>query len=854
MSPKHSYGQPPNPNECDLTPRWYKLDPHPEQRRYWTSSARFKVVPAGRRSGKCLAKGTLVTMANGKQKPVEKIRAGDMVLSANPMYVLEPKEVEHVLKNGKKPIVQVKLSGTNEAFRYLRCTSNHPIWANKKWVEAGDLERGMLVAVSKQYSDGCEFIPLTYDEVVVNTKYEPVKFQGYRKGYDDNIKDAPSDLLLVMKQWQMNFKQRNVKQSIERISLRQLDKIKKYLDLSLYNFLVNADITWERVLSVKEVKPEKTYDLTVKDYHNFLANGIVTHNTELAKRKLIARCISPWDDKMPLPSILPPSQCSMEPGKEHGPRYFVAAPTWSQARRIYWSDLKTLIPDWAIPGRDRRTAFRESEMMIKFNSGAQLWVVGMDKPERIEGSPWDGGILDEYGNMKARAWPENIRPALSDRRGWCDFIGVPEGRNHYYDLAQHAKRIEREALEKGKDPEWSFFSWKSADILPEEEILSAKTFLDPMTYAQEYEADFLSFQGRAYYPFDERTHCRPLQYNKTLPLVFCFDFNKNPGVAVVCQEQLMPGVTEIIYDKKSNQSYERPVIGTGVIGEVYIPQNSNTVAVCNKLVYDWGMHEGEIHIYADATGGAGGSSSVEGSDLDLIRKAFQGQWESSGKDRKFHFTPQSNPRERVRVNCLNSRLMSISGTVRLMTDPQRCPNLIKDFLGVRILDGGDGSLDKKSSQNLTHLCFADGTKVETDNGIMNIEKLPSNGLIRAWNNSFVPFINYGLRGEKETIKLTFNDGDSVVCTIDHLFLTNKGWQPTKDINGLICFHNYFKDKKVVGIDSFGKKDVFCPTIQRDGCFALANGLIVSNSDAIGYYISERFPLAELRGTSTEILW
>jgi len=819
MSPKHSYGVPESKQlGNDFPVRWTKLRDHDEQSRLVNSPARFKVVPAGRRSGKCLAKGTLVTMANGKQKPVEKIKAGDMVLSANPMYVLEPKEVEHVLKNGKKSIVQVKLSGTNEPYRYLRCTSNHPIWANKKWVEAGNLEKGMLVAVSKQYSDGCEFIPLSYDEVVNNAKYDPVKYQGYRKGYEDNIKDAPSDLLLAMKNWRRLVKEDGPTQCLERISLNKLNKIKKYLDLNLYNFLVNADITWERVLSVKEVGIEKTYDLTVKDYHNFLANGIVTHNTELAKRKLILRCIDPWNTgmDMPLPCTLDPLSCS----KDYGPRYFVAAPTWGQAKRIYWADLKAMVSDWMLPGRDRRTAIRESEMYIKFNSGAQLWVIGMDKPERIEGSPWDGGVLDEYGNMKARAWPEHVRPALSDRKGWCDFIGVPEGRNHYYDLAQHAKRMEREALEKGNLEEWGFFTWKSAEILDASEILSAKTFLDPNTYAQEYEADFLSFQGCAYYAFDERTHCRPLQYNKTLPLVFCFDFNKNPGVAVVCQEQLMPGVTEIIYDKKSNQSYEKPVIGTGVIGEVYIPQNSNTVAVCNRLTYDWGMHEGEIHIYADATGGAGGSSSVEGSDLDLIRKAFQGQWESGGKDRKFHFTPQSNPRERVRVNCVNSRILSVSGVARLMVDPQRSPNLIKDFLGVRILDGGDGSLDKKSTPSLTHLCFADGTKVETDNGIMNIEKLPSNGLIRAWDNSFVPFINYGIRGEKETIKLIFNDGDFVVCTLDHLFLTNKGWLPAKDTNGLYCFHNYFKDKKVVGIDSFGKKDVFCPTIQRDGSLRL----------------------------------
>lgn len=685
MSPKHSYGAPESKQlGNDFPARWTKLRDHDEQSRLINSPARFKVVPAGRRSGKCLAKGTLVTMANGKQKPVEKIKAGDMVLSANPMYVLEPKEVEHVLRNGKKPIVQVKLSGTNEAFRYLKCTSNHPIWANKKWVEAGNLERGMLVAVSKQYSDGCEFIPLTYDEVVNNTKYEPIKFQAYRKGYDDNIKDAPSDLLKVVKTWSSLVKHNGSTQCLNRISLRQLDKIKKYLDLNLYNFLVNADITWERVLSVKEVKPEKTYDLTVKDYHNFIANGIVTHNTELAKRKLILRCIDPWNANgldLPLPCTLDPASCS----KDYGPRYFVAAPTWGQAKRIYWADLKAMVPDWALPGRDRRTAIRESDMVIKFKSSAELWVIGMDKPERIEGSPWDGGVLDEYGNMKSRAWPEHVRPALSDRKGWCDFIGVPEGRNHYYELSEYAKQKVREAKQKGTQSEWDQFHWISADILDDEEIASAREFLDEMTFRQEFCADFCHFAGRAYYPFDERLHCCPLEYNKKLPLIFCFDFNINPGVAVVCQEQIMPGVVETVYDKKDNKEYSRPVIGTGVIGEVHIPQNSNTVAVCNKLIYDWGMHEGEIHLYGDATGGSGGSAKVEGSDWSIVKKCLFSHF---NPEKTYLFVDDSNPRVRSRINATNARLLSMSNVVRMKFDNRRCPNVIRDIEGTKILSGG----------------------------------------------------------------------------------------------------------------------------------------------------------------------
>jgi hypothetical protein len=46
-----------------------------------------------------------------------------------------------------------------------------------------------------------------------------------------------------------------------------------------------------------------------------------------------------------------------------------------------------------------------------------------------------------------------------------------------------------------------------------------------------------------------------------------------------------------------------------VIGEVWIPRNSNTPAVCRKLIADW-----ETTSARAATGGSRGSAKVEGSD------------------------------------------------------------------------------------------------------------------------------------------------------------------------------------------------------------------------------------------------
>ena len=354
-------------------------------------------------------------------------------------------------------------------------------------------------------------------------------------------------------------------------------------------------------------------------------------------------------------------------------RYFAAAPTRDQARQTWWNDLKAMIPKRLLGGR-----IRESELIIPLITGAEICVVGLDRAERIEGRSWNGGVIDEIANAKPGIWEANIRPALADRTGWCWLIGTPEGRGEYYTMYQRAI--------SGEDPDWDGFTWVSADILPAKEIESARRSMSEELFQQEYEASWITFRGRAYHPFLATTHCAPLTYDPRAPLIITLDFNSMPGSASVCQEQRLPNGLD----------------GTGVIGEVHIPRHSTTPAVCDRIIQDWGSHIGPVHVYGDATGGAQGSSRVQGSDWDLVRASLQPVF----KNRLFFKYDKTNPRERVRVNAVNSRLKSAAGEIRLMVDPKRAPNVVRDFEGVRVLEGGTGELDKKSDPELSH--WSDG--------------------------------------------------------------------------------------------------------------------------------------------------
>lgn len=411
----------------------------------------------------------------------------------------------------------------------------------------------------------------------------------------------------------------------------------------------------------------RTYDITVGNSTNLycLANGIVTSNSgksELAKRHLVSQAID-WTK---------PSR-----------RYFAAAPTRDQAKRIYWEDLKALVPKDSMA-----KAPSETELGISLINGCYIGVVGMDRPERIEGSPWDGGILDEYANMKPQAWTAHVFPALNTpgrEPGWCWFVGVPEGRNHYYDMWSDVPRLQAEGHP------WDRFTWHSADIIPAEQIEIMRAQMDERTFRQEMLGSFESYAGLAYYSWTDDNIAPVAQlYDPDAPLIFCFDFNTRPGVAAVLQER--GPRTLAIHPEQAEEGC------TIAIGEVWIPQHSNTPRVCRALLEDWGTHPGEVHLYGDATGGAKTTVAVQGSDWDLIEQELRPVF----GDRMSKRVPRANPAERARVNAVNTRIRATDGKIRFFADPKHASHLIRDFERVEAIEGS-GELLKVPGSDLSHI-------------------------------------------------------------------------------------------------------------------------------------------------------
>ena len=202
-------------------------------------------------------------------------------------------------------------------------------------------------------------------------------------------------------------------------------------------------------------------------------------------------------------------------------KYFIGAPTFGQVKKMYWSDMKLLCLTSLCSQKPS-----ETDLIIFLDNGTEIHLIGFDKPARFEGIFWSGGIIDEIADIKPEAWEANIMPALDtfnptrpDYQAWCWLIGVPDGLNHFYDMAERAKNVDF--------PEWELYHWKSSDILPAKTIEAAKRNMSRKQYLQEYEASFETASGRIYEDYSELNYTNE-KIEKHEQLYWYHDFNYTP--------------------------------------------------------------------------------------------------------------------------------------------------------------------------------------------------------------------------------------------------------------------------------------------------------------------------------------
>lgn len=349
-------------------------------------------------------------------------------------------------------------------------------------------------------------------------------------------------------------------------------------------------------------------------------------------------------------------------------KYFAAAPTYNQAKKIWWDDLKSLTLSAAHPKKPS-----EGELKIFMPNGTEIHIIGLDQPQRIEGINWTGGVVDEIADVKEKAVQENIMPALNTvdptrefYRAWCWFIGVPEGLNHYYDMAERARL--RGVNGDGSLPEWQLFHWKSAEILPPDVIENAKATMSRRQYLQEYEASFETAGGRIYEDYSASNYT-DVEVKPHEALHWTHDQNYTPlsSAIVVIRDKVPYFVDEIVLESAISRQ--------------------SAVEFCEK----YKDHKNKlVFIYGDPAGRAGEKHGHKSDYTEIEDVLRQNGWRFERRVKPAH------PAIKDRQNAVRAKIMNAKGEVSLYVNPNKAPWCHKALATVQLKEGSTFQEDDRN--------------------------------------------------------------------------------------------------------------------------------------------------------------
>lgn len=219
----------------------------------------------------CFVKGTKIATPFG-EKNIEKIKVGDKVFCFNEKSKkIEIKKVEKTYKNPAKSIMCV-----NFGTQMIQCTTNHPFYTKRGWVQAKDLKENDYIL-----------------QLVPKGNH---KFNKTTKG----LCSRKRLLLLLQRLWPCSISEkiiRNNGKNKSKIRIRSNARTQPY-EAERARPEKNTSIEWVRVDSIKILESRNygkfVYNFAVNKHHNYFANGILVHNCHHARAETYERLIKYW--------------------------------------------------------------------------------------------------------------------------------------------------------------------------------------------------------------------------------------------------------------------------------------------------------------------------------------------------------------------------------------------------------------------------------------------------------------------------------------------------------------------------------------------------------------------------------
>lgn len=333
-------------------------------------------------------------------------------------------------------------------------------------------------------------------------------------------------------------------------------------------------------------------------------------------------------------------------------------PTYKDLSEV-WNDVKYRFHD-VIESKNEQL----KELRLKTGGRIDFW--SMDEPDSGRGRGYHRAIIDEFAKAGKgeEAWKQTISPTLSDYLGDAWFLSTPKGTNGYfYELFNNRDKFDNWAS-------WQLPTWTNPHI-PTEAIEEARNQLDPVTFRQEYGAEFTNILNKPFiYSFEPERHIDDsIEFNPNETVYFSFDFNIDPMTCVIAQHG-----HDWIH----------------VLDEIRL-NNSNTHEACEHI-----MTSKYMDSFKMVTGDASGMSrntQTKGNvnNYTIIVNSL-------------HINPNSQlivPSHNPPISESRTLTNSLFANHKRIKIHSRCKYLIEDIMFVQVNDKGE--IDKTKDKHKAHL-------------------------------------------------------------------------------------------------------------------------------------------------------
>ena len=255
-----------------------------------SKKAKKLVLRLGRRLGKCLPGYVEIPdSVTGEYLTVEELyyrQEVNVFALDEKMKTIESQKTNVIFENGIKPVYRI----TVESGRTVDLTGNHPLYTPDGYVEVDDLSEGELVALASKMRQTSprEFPDAQFRELVRSNLRNGVPKEAFLMSrrqlreylHETTHYDSGKSLFYFFsekaaKDFQRLFLRVGLNTSLSRDEEIGCFELKKVDNLS-----EEGDLVFEKIVSIVPMGEMQTYDLTVPNYHSFVANDFVTHNTE----------------------------------------------------------------------------------------------------------------------------------------------------------------------------------------------------------------------------------------------------------------------------------------------------------------------------------------------------------------------------------------------------------------------------------------------------------------------------------------------------------------------------------------------------------------------------------------------